>query len=137
MNSKHTLEQQELLEQEQNIETFRSLLNDVSNKTSDDINKRLNESRAQAVEQLAQGHSASSLMSFPMWRPALALSVPALIVASLLLSPQESNQNLGVSSEFDIYADLELLADEEQLDFLVDLDFSEWMAIENDAEDEG
>lgn len=64
------------------------------------------------------------------WQPAFAISIAALIFTVLIIFPLPLEQQ---ANSTDIYTDLELLMDEEQLDFLANLDISEWIVSSNDG----
>jgi len=69
----------------------------------------------------------------------LAFALPMVLIASLLLTNLDFhsiNQTLDsntTNTGVDIYADIDLLADEQQLDFLAELDISDWLLSEDES----
>ena len=107
----------------QDIEQYRQLLDQSSRDIPLSIKTQLDKKRHQAVEQLDTGHA----FSFTKWQPVFALSIPMLIIAVIMYLPIPSQQQPTT----DIYADLQLLMEEEQLDFLGEMEVSEWLVSEN------
>ncbi len=109
----------------QNVEQYRQLLDQSCRDMSPSVNAQLDEKRRLAVEQLDTG----LVFSFTKWQPALALSISLFVITTILYLPIPSQQQTVP----DIYADLELLMDEDQLDFLGEMELSEWLVSENDG----
>ena len=109
----------------QNIEQYRQLLEQSSRDISPSMKAQLDDKRRLAVEQLDTGH----VFSFTKWQPALAIGIPLFVIAIILFLPIPSHQQTVP----DIYADLELLMDEDQLDFLGEMELSEWLVSETDG----
>jgi len=90
------------------------------------IKARLDEGRQQALE----GSKSNDLLKNIFWQPAMAFVFPAFILAVVLLQP---NTEVSEPIEHDIYADLQLLEEEDQLEFLAELNVSEWLVNENEG----
>lgn len=109
-------------EHKRDIDAYSDVLEKSTGNLSSSINARLNESRRDAIASIDQSPPVASMF----WRPALALLAPVMIVTVIMLNV--SNEELA---EADLYTDIELLIDEEELDFLTDLDISEWQVIDS------
>ena len=114
-------------ELDQDIQQYQQLLKQSSKDLDPAIKARLNEARQNAVNSLDDSPGFARLF----WQPALALSIPIIAIASLFIF-SEPDQYQQASSDF--YADLEILMDEEeQLDFLADMEISQWIESENEG----
>ena len=109
---------------EKDISQYQQLLELSSNNLKPAIKAQLNEKRRFAIDSM-EADSGSKILN---WRPALALSLPVILIAVVMYLPLITEQE---QESTDIYADLEILMDEEQLDFLSEMEVSEWMVAEN------
>ena len=107
---------------DQDAHTYAEVLEKSTLKLSSSINARLNESRRDAIASIDQPATLTSMI----WKPAFTLLAPVMIVTMIMLNI--SNEDI---SEAELYTDIELLIDEEQLDFLIDFDISEWQVAES------
>lgn len=104
--------------------TYKHVLEESTTDLNPVINARLNASRREALS-LLEPKQTNGLMSL-IWRPAIALLIPVMAVTMFSLNTLNEE-----SPETDLYSDIELLIDEEQFDFLIELDISEWQDIES------
>lgn len=111
-------------ELDQDIQQYQQLLKQSSDNLEPAIKARLNVARQNAVDSLDDPSSLGKLF----WQPALALSIPVIAIASLFIFSEPEQQQQAAS---DFYADLEVLMDEEQLDFLADMEVAQWIESEN------
>ncbi|MCP3675911.1 MAG: hypothetical protein GY829_15790 [Gammaproteobacteria bacterium] len=109
----------------QNVEQYRQLLDQSCRDMPGSVNAQLDEKRRLAVELLDTGH----VFSFTKWQPVLTLSISLFVIIIILYLPIPSQQQTVP----DIYADLELLMDEDQLDFLSEMELSEWLVSANEG----
>ena len=108
---------------EKNAITYKHVLEESTTDLNPAINAHLNASRREALSLLEP--KQTNLMSL-IWRPAIALLIPVLAVTMFSLNTYKEE-----SPETDLYSDIELLIDEEQFDFLIELDISQWQDIES------
>lgn len=102
--------------------SYRDVLEQSTKDLNPSITAQLNSSRRDAIASI----DSSSKFQSMLWRPAIALFVPVIAVTMITLNTV--NEELP---DADFYSDLELLVNEEQLDFLVDLDISDWQGSES------
>jgi len=105
---------------------YQQLLELSSQNLKPGIQAQLNKQRHDALERL----ETNSGFIFAKWRPTIAMTIPAIIVATTLYFPIQQED---IQLTTDIYTDLELLMDEKQLDFLADMEVSEWLESENEG----
>ena len=110
---------------EQNIEQYQQLLDLSSQKLKPNIQARLNANRRSAVDNL---QSVDNCQPKP-WRFVISMAIP-IMLAVYIIFPLTSEPPVATT---DLYADLELLMDEEELDFLAEMEVSEWLIDENDG----
>ena len=103
---------------EQDPLTYKDVLEQSTTDLSPSIKAHLNASRRAAMSSFEYSSSTH------IWKPAMALLIPVIAVTMIMLNT--AHQEIPDS---DLYSDIELLIDEEQLDFLADLDISEWQTI--------
>ncbi len=110
----------------QETKQYKKLLDLSTEHLDPSIKARLDESRRQVLDD-SESHSFLKTIIF---RPAMAFVIPAFILAVVLLQP---NTEVPEAIEYDIYADLQLLEEEDQLEFLAELNVSEWLVNENEG----
>ena len=113
---------------EQDMSQYKQLLDNSVEELDPKITEQLNSSRKLALETISKGKTWS--IASLVWRPALALLIPALVISGIFFIPNTTEQE---QSAADFYADLEILMDEEELEFLTELEISQWI----DPESEG
>jgi len=106
------------------VEHYKQLLDQTSRHLSPAIHAQLDENRRHAMAHLETNRN----YKISNWRPVFAFTIAIFVIAVFLIYPQTTEQPAT-----DIYADLELLMDEEQLDFLADMDVSGWIVSANDG----
>ncbi|MFT5451601.1 MAG: hypothetical protein ACI9N9_001087 [Enterobacterales bacterium] len=112
------------LDVDQDIDQMKYLLDYSSDNLSPTVKAKLNAARTQAVESLE-----SSRFNFStIFKPALAFMIPLTVVALVMIYPTPLED---IQTSNDIYADLELLLDEDELDFLSELVLYEWVDASN------
>ena len=112
------------LELNEDIDQMKTLLDQSSDNLRPAVKAKLNAARIQAVESLE-----SSRFNFSsIFKPAFAFMVPLAVVALVMIYPTPLED---VQTATDIYTDLEFLLDEDELDFLSDLELYEWADASN------
>ncbi len=110
----------------QETRQYKNLLDLSTEHLEPSIKARLDEGRRQALDD-SESHSFLKTIFF---RPAMAFVIPAFILAVVLLQP---NTETPEPIDYDIYDDLQLLEEEDQLEFLAELNVSEWLVNENEG----
>ena len=112
------------IEVNQDIEQMKALLEQSSDNLNPAVKAKLNAARIQAVESLE-----SSRFNFStIFKPAIAFMIPLTVVALVMIFPTPLED---IQTSNDIYTDLELLLDEDELDFLSELELYEWADASN------
>ncbi len=115
------------LNPQQEEKYYQELLDLSSHHLKPSVKAQLNENRRLAVDQLDN----KSMFKSALLQPATALLIPVLLIVGLLFStPDEVNLQV---TDTDIYSVLELLEDEEQLEFLAEFDVSQWLIDEGES----
>jgi len=109
------------------IEQYQDLLNLSCKHIKPSVKAQLDDSRRLAIE---QSTNKSTFLN-SIWQPAMVLFIPAFLLVGLLFQTPGNIEQPAVVT--DIYSDLELLEDEDQLEFLAELDVSQWLIDENDS----
>jgi len=109
-----------------NLKQYQQLLDKSTKQLNPDIRAGLDQSRRNAIDMLDNNVGTQT----HFWRPVIALVVPLFAVAAFIFYPTAVEEEIPTT---DIYADLETLMDEEQLDFLAEIEVSEWIANENEG----
>jgi hypothetical protein len=112
------------IEVNQDITQMKDLLDQSTDNLSPAVKAKLNSARIQAVESLESSRFDFSII----FKPALAFMIPLTIVALVMIYPTPLED---IQNSTDIYADLELLLDEDEIDFLSELELSEWAVAYN------
>ncbi len=108
-------------------EQYRNLLDLSSQHLKPSITAQLDQNRRATVDQM----DSQPTFFTSIWQPATVLLIPAfLMVGFFLYTPDVTELEPAAN---DIYADLEILEDENQLEFLAELDVSEWLTNENEG----
>jgi len=103
----------------QEIKKIKVLLEQSSVHLNPAVNAKLNAARSHAMDSL----DSSAFNFSTLFKPFIAFMLPLFVVALVMIYPTP-HENIQTSD--DIYADFEFLMDEEELDFLSDLELSEW-----------
>ena len=111
-------------EDNQDIDKLKHLLDQSSDNLTPAVRAKLNTVRTQAVDSI----DASRFNFFTLFKPAIVFMMPLTVVALVMIYPTPLEE-IQVST--DIYADLELLLDEDELEFLGDLELYEWADASN------
>ena len=106
------------------IDQMKHLLDQSSDNLNPAVKAQLNAARIKAVESL----DSSQFTFASILKPALAFIVPLTVVALVMIYPTPLED---IETTNDIYADLELLFDEYEIDFLSDLELYEWADASN------
>lgn len=110
----------------QETKQYKDLLDLSTENLQPSIKARLDEGRRQALEP----SDNQSFLKTIFWRPAMAFVIPLFVLAVVFLQPETE---VSMQSEYDFYADLQILEEEDQLEFLAELNVSEWMVNENEG----
>jgi len=111
---------------QQQTEQYKDLLDLSTEHLQPSIKARLDDGRRQALDDSEK----ISFLKTIFRQPAMALVIPLFILAVVFLQPKTE---VSSPPEHDIYADLQLLEEEDQLEFLAELNVSEWLVIENEG----
>ena len=118
------------MDSEQSNETkmYAHLLNQSSQQLGPATKAKLDAARREAMEQFETSTGFFSLQH--NFRPAFALATTLIAITGILFLPSPFVQ--GTTAP-DLYADIEILMDQEQLDFLSEMEDLQWDSHNNDS----